>query len=85
MSTLVDSFIKHRGLRGAHFYDEKEIQFYTWNEVEDTANYLNFTDDIVDKVMELVANYNAQNEFIAIRLNKTGVTIEVFQANELRK
>jgi len=82
---LVDSFIKHRGIRGAHFYNEKEIMFYMWNEVEGAAKYLLFTDDIVDKVMELVANYDAKDEFIAIRLKKSGVTIEVFRANELRQ
>ena len=82
---LVDSFIQHRGLRGAHFYNEKEISFYKWDEVVPAASYLGFTEEIIDKVLELVANYDAENEFLAIRLNKTGVTIEVFRANELRQ
>jgi len=82
---LVDSFIQNRGKRGAHFYDEKEISFYMWDQVEYASKYLGFTEEIVEKVMELVANYNPEDEFIAIRLNKTGVTIEVFRANQLRQ
>jgi len=85
MSTLVDSFIHHRGLRGAHFYDEKEITFYKWNEVAAASNYLGLTGEINEKIAELVANYDAKDEFVAIRLNKAGVTIEVFRANQLRQ
>lgn len=82
---LVDSFIHHRGLRGAHFYNEAEISFYKWNEVEAASSYLGLTEEIAEKIVELVANYDASDEFVAIRLNKTGVTIEVFRANQLRQ
>jgi hypothetical protein len=82
---LLDSFIRHRGLRGAHFYDEKEIQFYRWDEVERASKMIHIPDDAVEKLMDLVANYDAKDEFIAVRVRSTGLTIEVFKANELRK
>jgi hypothetical protein len=82
---LLDSFIKHRGLRGAHLYNEKEIQFYRWDEVEKASKMINVPEDAVDKLMELVANYDAKDEFVAVRVGGKGLTIEVFKANELRK
>ena len=82
---LLDSFIRYRGLRGAHFYDEKEIQFYRWDEVERASRMIHIPDDAVEKLMDLVANYDAKDEFIAVRVGNTGLTIEVFKANELRK
>jgi hypothetical protein len=32
-----------------------------------------------------VANYDAKDEFVAVRVGGKGLTIEVFKANELRK
>jgi hypothetical protein len=81
---LLDSFVKHRGLRGAHFYDEKDIQFYKWDEVEKASRMIHLPEEAVDKLMEQVANFDAKNEFIAVRVSNTGITIEVFKANQLR-
>ena len=81
---LLDSFVKHRGLRGAHFYDEKDIQFYKWDEVEKASRMIHLPEEAVDKLMEQVANFDAKNEFIAVRVSSTGITIEVFKANQLR-
>jgi hypothetical protein len=82
---LLDSFVKHRGFRGAHFYDEKEIKFYKWNEVEPAAKMIHLPGEAVDQLMELVSNYDAKDEFVAVRLGGTNVTIETFKAKELRQ
>ena len=82
---LLDSFVRHRGLRGAHFYDEKEIQFYRWDEVEKASRMIHLPDEAVDKLMDLIANYDAKDEFVAVRITSNGLTIEVFKANQLRQ
>lgn len=82
---LLDSFVRHRGLRGAHFYDEKEIQFYRWDEVEKACRTIHIPDEAVDKLINLVANYDAKDEFVAVRITGNGLTIEVFKANQLRQ
>lgn len=82
---LLDSFVRHRGLRGAHFYDEKEIQFYRWDEVEKASRMIHLPDEAVDKLMDLIANYDAKDEFVAVRITNNGLTIEVFKANQLRQ
>ena len=82
---LLDSFIRHRGLRGAHFYDEHEIKFYRWNEVENASRMIHLPDEAVEKLMDVVANYDAKDEFVAVRVGNNGLTIEVFKANQLRQ
>ena len=82
---LLDSFVRHRGLRGAHFYDESEIQFYRWDEVEKASRMIHLPEEAVDKLMDLVANYDAKDEFVAVRVSNKGLTIEVFKANQLRQ
>ena len=82
---LLDSFIRHRGLRGAHFYDEHNIQFYRWDGVEKASRMINLPDEAVEKLMDLVANYDAADEFVAVRVGINGLTIEVFKANQLRQ
>jgi len=46
---------------------------------------IHLPEEAVDKLMDLVANYDAKDEFVAVRVSNKGLTIEVFKANQLRQ
>lgn len=81
---LVRSFIEHRNERGVHFYDAKSVQWVRWDQVFVANKEMNLPEDAAEKVVELMANYDATNEFVAVRVTGSGLTIEVFKASELK-
>jgi hypothetical protein len=80
---LLRSFIEHRNERGIHFYDAKSIEWVTWDKVFRAVKEMNLPDDASEKLIDLMANYDAKNEFVAVRMSGNGLTIEVFKASEL--
>lgn len=81
---LLTSFIEHRNERGVHFYDAQSIQFVRWADVFTAVREMKLPDEAADKLVETMANYDAKNEFVSVRVGGNGLTIEVFQASELR-
>lgn len=81
---LLSSFIEHRNERGVHFYDAKSIEFVKWDNVFKAVEEMRLPDDAADKLVETMANYDAKNEFVSVRVTNKGLTIEVFKASELK-
>lgn len=81
---LLKSFIEHRDERGVHFYDAFSIEWVAWDRVFEAVQAMNLPEDAADKIIESMANYDAKNEFVSVRVGSNGLTIEVFKASELR-
>ena len=81
---LLKSFIEHREERGVHFYDVTSIEWVAWDKVFQAIEALKLPEDAAGKIVEVMANYDAKNEFVAVRLSNKGLTIEVFKASELK-
>jgi len=79
---LVQSFAQHRGSRGAHFYDSNKCEFVTWDSVtRDVKN--NLPDGFYDKLVEAIANYDPNSEFVTVSAGGGQLTIELFKAHEM--
>lgn len=80
MKHLVSSFQKYLGLRGVHVYSEDECRFLPWNEVILFVNKLpkNSDPDFSEKLLESLANFNPDEEFLAIQQLDNTVSIELY-------
>lgn len=81
---LLQSFLEHRDERGIHFYATDRVEWIRWDGVFAALDAMNLPTDANEKIIEAMSNYNAKNEFVAVKLAKTGLSIEVFKASELR-
>ena len=79
---LVQSFAENRGSRGVHFYDASNCEFLQWDEVMGGLKE-SFPDTFYDKLIEAVANYDPDNEFITVSAGDGQLTIELFKAHEM--
>jgi hypothetical protein len=77
---LVHSFAKHRGVRGVHFHDSANSEFFQWDKVFNLLEQSNFPDTFGDKLIESIANYDPDHEFVAVSAGAGQVTIEIFKA-----
>ena len=77
---LVHSFAKHRGVRGVHFYDGGGCEFFRWDDLLATLGRSEFPEVFRDKLVEAVANYDPDAEFIAVSAGGGQLTIEMFKA-----
>jgi len=79
---LINSFASNRGRRGVHFYDNKQCEFMPWDEamnrVEDKL-----PEHFYDKLIEAVANYNPESEFVTVTAGEGQITIELFKSQEM--
>jgi hypothetical protein len=79
---LIHSFAQNRGTRGVHFYDTKQCEFMSWdammNRVQDK-----FPETFYDKLIEAVANYDPDNEFVTVTAGNGQLTIELFKAETM--
>lgn len=84
MKHLVSSFQKHLGLRGVHIYSEEECRFLPWNEVILFVNKLpeSSDPDFSNKLLESLANFNPNEEFLAIQQSEDTVSIELYQVSQ---
>jgi hypothetical protein len=80
---LVHSFAKHRGIRGVHFYDPSNSEFFQWDRIFMMLEKSNFPPTFSDKLVETIANYNPDREFVAVSAGGGQVTIEIFRAETL--
>ena len=77
---LTHSFAKHRGVRGVHFYDSASCEFFTWDKVFGLLDRADFPGQFGDRLVETIANYDPDREFVAVSAGGGQVTIEIFRA-----
>lgn len=80
---LTHSFAKHRGIRGVHFYDSSGCEFFAWDKVFGLLNSSNFPASFSDRLVDTIANYDPDKEFVAVSAGGGQVTIEIFRAETL--
>jgi hypothetical protein len=81
MKHLVESFQKHKNLRGVHFYDEEHCNFLVWGEVIKFINALPKEvegDSFSERLTNSLANYDPDCEFLAVRQNVDSISVELF-------
>ena len=79
---LLRSFAEHRGSRGVHFYDSTQCEFMAWDEVMGRVHE-RFPEKFYDKLIEAVANYNPESEFVTVTAGGGQLTIELFKAHAM--
>ena len=79
---LMQSFAQYKGVRGVHFYDSNSCEFLTWDQTM-TAIKERFPEQFADKLIEAVANYNPESEFVTVSAGGGQLTIEMFKAQSL--
>jgi len=80
---LTHSFAKHRGVRGVHFYDSSGCEFFQWDRVFGLIDKSRFPAQFGDKLVDTIANYDPDREFVAVSAGNGQVTIEIFRAETL--
>ena len=83
MRHLTTSFKTHKGVRGAHFFDEDSCQFLIWSEVIEFLNTLTTSDkniphEFADRLIEKLANYNPDMEYLAVQQRGSRVIVELY-------
>ena len=79
---LVESFAEHVGSRGAHFYDSSKCEFVPWDSVTSVVKN-NLPEQFYDKLVEAIANYNPETEFVTVTAGNGQITIELFKSQGL--
>jgi hypothetical protein len=79
---LMHSFAENRGNRGVHFYDKSQCEFLPWDQVMGSVKE-RFPDQFYDKLIDAVANYNPESEFVTVTAGDGQLTIELFKAYEM--
>jgi len=77
--SLIQSFAQNRGTRGVHFYDSSQCEFMAWDEVMGRVQD-KFPEQFYDKLIEAVANYDPEEEFVTVTAGNGQLTIELFKA-----
>lgn len=83
MKHLIRSFENHIGERGCHFYDSKKCQFLAWKEVFkfiDSLPIVAQSERFSDKLIDSLANYNPDTEFLAVQQNGDSISVELYSA-----
>ena len=83
MKHLVKCFQEHKGTRGVTFYDNDTCNFLSWDYV------FRFLDELPkdsespfpEKLIEELANYDPNTQFLAVRQNQGTVTVELYSAS----
>ena len=76
-AALMQSFAENRGRRGVHFYTEMGSEFVPW---DDTVSKLDkLPGKFGDKLLQEMANYNPDCEFVTVTANSGSITIELFK------
>lgn len=77
---LIRSFAKHRGIRGIHVYDSSSSEFLQWDQVFSYLKSSGFPANFSEKLIDAVANYDPDSEFVAISAGGGQLMIEIFKA-----
>ena len=83
MKHLVKSFQKHLGSRGVHFYDGEHCNFLTGREVFQFIDALpqrSKQDQFTERLADSLANYDPDNEFLAVQQNGDSVSVELYSS-----
>ena len=87
MRHLVRSFQEHIGERGAHFYDDNQCHFLTWDKVFEFIRALakkKGTEDLFsERLADTLANYNPDTEFLAVQQNEKSISVELYSQRDL--
>lgn len=78
-SHLTHSFAKNRGVRGVHFYDSSGSEFFQWDQVFGLLEKSEFPAVFNEKLVEAIANYDPDSEFVAVSAGNGQLTIEMFK------
>jgi hypothetical protein len=79
---LTQSFAQHRGTRGAHFYDSNKCEFVSWDSVVGKIKD-NLPETFYEKLVEAIANYDPESEFVTVSAGGGQLTIELFKSHDL--
>jgi len=85
MRHLVHSFREHTGQRGVHFYDDESCNFLSWKDVFQFTKNLpkkGQKDPFSEKLIESLANYDPQSQFLAVRQNGDTISVEIYLHSE---
>ena len=80
--SLMQSFSSNRGSRGVHFYDSASCEFLDWSETMGAIKD-KFPEVFYDRLVETIANYDPEEEFIAVSAGSGQLTIELFKTQTL--
>lgn len=81
MKHLIQSFQSHVGERGCHFYDGENCNFLNWKEVFifiDALPKREEEDPFTERLADTLANYDPDNEFLAVQQNGDSVSVELY-------
>ena len=81
MKHVMECFQAHKGTRGVTFYDEKNCNFLTWDEVFQLLKDFpsgGMSGEFCDKLTTTMANYNPDTEFLAVHQSKETSSVELF-------
>ena len=81
-SFLIKSFAENRGTRGVHFYDDVQCEFMPWDKVMSSVKE-RFPENFYDKLIDAVANYDPDNEFVTVTAGDSQLTIELFKSQDM--
>jgi hypothetical protein len=87
MKHLHESFKDHKGLRGVHFYHKNKCNFLVWAEVCAFLKTLpkeSETAEFPERLLESLANYDPDTEFLAVHQEGTTVSVELYSAKTAR-
>lgn len=86
MIHLTRSFEKHLGRRGCHFYDSEACHFLEWQEVFKFIKSLPAVaqkESFSEKLIDSLANYDPDNEFLAVQQNGDSISVELYSKTRL--
>ncbi len=76
---LMRSFAQNKGIRGVHFYDRQQCEFKTWIDTMKAVE-TKLPDTFSDKLIDAMANYDPESEFVTVTAGGGQLTIELFKA-----
>jgi hypothetical protein len=81
MKHLVQSFQENQSRRGVHFYDNEGCRFLSWDQVcqfLDNLSQKGGPDDFQDNLMNYLANYDPEHEYLAVHQKGDSVSVELY-------
>jgi hypothetical protein len=81
MNDLVRCFQENKGRRGVTFFDSQGCTFLPWQEVFKfldnlPSNYIEHP--FSEKLADMLANYDPEDEFLAVRQEGNSVAVELY-------
>ena len=76
---LMKSFARNKGARGVHFYDSSGCEFLAWDKTMNAMKH-KFPEAFYAKLIDAMANYDPEMEFITVSAGGGQLTIEMFKA-----